>query len=909
MILQFISLSGWRCFLDEILIGQFSERLNVVSGPNGIGKSTLFEGLRRALMDSHSVTGQDATAIRPWGRALSPKVSVWFTYGGVQYRMIKQFLEGAFARLERKENGAFRPLAEGRQADERARELLSKNPPGRGFSQPRNWGLAQVLWAPQGEVKLSDLSGDLVSDIRNALGVQVFDRSSGPIEEKIAEHYDRFYTSQGKMKSGKAAPPVVHMRETLEQALQRRRDNLETLQRFEEASKKVEDLRARYRQLTIDAEELANSVKDARQRCDAYRNLKGQIKTRQSEMEKTEAQHKQIKQQMDMILSTEKELQEQKKKLSGLEADLPLKHQELEIREKEAVEAKKSLNSARKEEDVVARAEKDADTARQYADFKEQVSQLSQRIRKIEAAERALSGHKKARAAWVAPDRRTLKAVRKAIQERDDARLLMDAAMITLEIVPAKKGVMEVVAGEEIGPVKLSAGKSVIIKGAPEIVAELKGVARLRASGPAGDIQTHRQKIQEKERKIGELTRPFGTADISLLEELAEKAENLDRQVGEALKELETLLGEDELEGVKRGETQLEANLTGIEKEYPGWKKSLPDKEELKRRAADLKREYSRKVKDAAAIWDGAQQALSEVRGQEQVLLARQEEIRKNIRRLEAQYAEWTQNGETIQERETELKRVLLEWDAGKVTLKELEEKLKDFGDNPEATLKKLEGSQEAIQGTAQKTRDEERTALGSMEGLAAKGSYSALAQAEEEVAQLQEEIRREELRMDAIHLLYDTVNQCRSEAIASVARPVEESATRMLQRIAGRRIGRIKIGETFEPSGVSPEMVDSPVELVNLSGGEQEQLYLATRLALAEVLAKEERQMVVLDDVLTATDSGRLARVMTLLEEAAERLQIIILTCHPERYRVLGDAQFFDLESLVKQAQSVEVG
>jgi DNA repair exonuclease SbcCD ATPase subunit len=901
MILQMIALSGWRCFLEEVAVGPFSEGLNVISGPNGIGKSTLFEAFRRALMDSHSVTGQDVTALRPWGRALSPKVTVWFAHGGVQYRMIKQFLEGAFARLERKENGAFRSLAEGRQADEHARDLISKNPPGRGFSQPRNWGLAQVLWAPQGEMRLNELSGDLVSDIRAALGVQVFGRSSGPVEEKIAECYDRFYTPQGKVKSGKAAPPVVHLRESLEQALQRRRDNLETLQRFEEASKRVEELQALYRQLTIEADELAKSVQDARQRSDEYRNLKSQVETRQSELEKAEAQHKQIKQQIDMIRSTEKEQQEKKNELIGLEADVPLKRQELEIREKEAAEAKKSLDAARKEENVVAGVEKDADTARQYADSKEQLAQLSQRIRKIEAVDRALTAHKKARAALVAPDRRTLKGVRKAIQEKDEARLLMDAAMITLEIVPGKKGVMEVITGEETGQVKLSAGKSAIIKGAPEIVVELKGVARLRASGPAGDIQTHRQTIQEKERKIGELTRPYDTEDISRLEELAEKAETLDRQVGEALKELETLLGEDELEELKREEARLEAILTGIEKEYPVWRKSPPDKEELKRLAADLKWEYIRKVKDTEAVWDGAQQALSAVREQEQVLIARLEDIRKNIRKIEAEYAELTQDEKTLQQRETELNRILLEWDAGKAALKELKEKLKEFGYNPEAVLKKLEGSMEATQGAAQKSRDEERKAMGNLEVLAAKGSYSALAQAEEEVAQFQEEIRREELRMEAIRLLYDTVNQCRSEAISSVARPVEEAATRMLHRIAGRRIGRIKIGETFEPSGVSPEMVDSPVELVNLSGGEQEQLYLATRLALAEVLAKDERQLVVLDDVLTATDSGRLARVMTLLEEAAERLQIIILTCHPERYRVLADAQFFDLESLLK--------
>jgi uncharacterized protein YhaN len=65
----------------------------------------------------------------------------------------------------------------------------------------------------------------------------------------------------------------------------------------------------------------------------------------------------------------------------------------------------------------------------------------------------------------------------------------------------------------------------------------------------------------------------------------------------------------------------------------------------------------------------------------------------------------------------------------------------------------------------------------------------------------------------------------------------------------------------------------------------------------LGEVLAKDERQLVVLDDVLNATDTGRLARLLTVLEEAADCLQIVILTCHPERYRALEAATFFNLQ------------
>jgi len=41
------------------------------------------------------------------------------------------------------------------------------------------------------------------------------------------------------------------------------------------------------------------------------------------------------------------------------------------------------------------------------------------------------------------------------------------------------------------------------------------------------------------------------------------------------------------------------------------------------------------------------------------------------------------------------------------------------------------------------------------------------------------------------------------------------------------------------------------------------------------------------------------------VLEEAAQRLQILILTCHPERYRGLKRAAFFDLESSIASATS----
>jgi DNA repair protein SbcC/Rad50 len=74
-------------------------------------------------------------------------------------------------------------------------------------------------------------------------------------------------------------------------------------------------------------------------------------------------------------------------------------------------------------------------------------------------------------------------------------------------------------------------------------------------------------------------------------------------------------------------------------------------------------------------------------------------------------------------------------------------------------------------------------------------------------------------------------------------------------------------------------------------------------RLALADLLFRTDRELVVLDDALTFTDSGRFARILGILDEAAARFQMLILTCHPERYSGLSEACFIDLE---KTAESV---
>ncbi len=183
------------------------------------------------------------------------------------------------------------------------------------------------------------------------------------------------------------------------------------------------------------------------------------------------------------------------------------------------------------------------------------------------------------------------------------------------------------------------------------------------------------------------------------------------------------------------------------------------------------------------------------------------------------------------------------------------------------------------------------------------------MATAEEQIGRLAAEIARQQLQIDAIRLLYETLKECKREMLDSVLDPVRMRANRTLERIVGGQFKEIQFDESMLPAGIAPTSTDESISLDALSGGEREQLYFAVRLALADVAFQEERQLVVLDDVFIYTDSARLARIATILDEAADRFQIVLLTCHPERYRGLPNAKFFDLEAIVRNGSSATVG
>jgi hypothetical protein len=84
----------------------------------------------------------------------------------------------------------------------------------------------------------------------------------------------------------------------------------------------------------------------------------------------------------------------------------------------------------------------------------------------------------------------------------------------------------------------------------------------------------------------------------------------------------------------------------------------------------------------------------------------------------------------------------------------------------------------------------------------------------------------------------------------------------------------------------------DAAGDFGSLSFGAREQLGVISRLAYADLLREAGRPtLIILDDALVHSDAGRLASMKRVLYDAAQRHQVLLFTCHAERWRDMGVA------------------
>lgn len=899
MILHSITVENWRCLVGKTIVGPFSEGLNILYAPNATGKSTLFEALRCALMDNHGTQGKDVQQLRPWGRELSPRVIVEFSAKGCRYRVRKRFLDRPESLLERMEEEVYRPLAEGPKADSVTRELFSPKAPKSGMSRPEHWGIQQVLWTPQGKLELDGLSGDLLASIRQALSIQVVDSGIRAVEERLKARYGTYFTPTGRLRTGNGASPLPGLEDSIRAKERELESKRLEYRETESLSMRVKALVSRLEELRSEVQRSNEDLKVIEKKAAEYNSHLGELEKAEAEAKAAESEYLRLKALLGQVSDIRGEIGEIGEKVMSLRSSLPGLEEELKICSGKLEKKKAEFAEARKAKEdgeaLLARARE----GRRLVFLQEKIRKESETLEQAYRAKEELERAESEGAGRLFPGLVEIQKIRKAFEILEEARIRHDASMITLEITPEAPFRAQVDSGETPGPVTLESGATTRMQGAPEVCLEVEFFGKIRAFGPCERADEVGTTFEEARTSLIEMTEPYGTSGRKELEDLYETGSELARRSENEKTRLAAILGRDSLESLEESRTRGQKDAESIFEHFPEWKENPHDPTELEKEALAETAAAAEKITTAETARDTAQamaaekdRELERERHTLQSLEDRRKNLEEKLRKLEA-------DGKSPEERQTELSQFFQRWDSFRTKAGEYRKLLAAFEGDPVETLRKAQETDKrrstALQD-AQMDLAREETRL---EIASGKGLYTVIADLEEEFEELRRMYRAEKVTADSIGLLWDTFGACRQELAETVNRVVEEKASEMVGRIAGSRKGRLVLDEGMAPSAFVPEETGESVDVRTLSGGEREQVHFAVRLALAGAAGSGERQLLVLDDILMATDSLRFPRILEILEETAENLQVLILTCQPDRFLPLAGASRFNLEVL----------
>ena len=901
MILHRLEVGGFRCFSSKVAFSLDPEQINILHGKNGSGKSSLLWALIRGLLDTHRAGGKSVEALRPWGTDLGPTVVVDFEHEGKCYRLEKNFLENRSAHLSEQQGNKLKPLAHNEKAEERVREILLSEAPTVGLTKPEKWGLARVLWCPQEHLFVDGFAGRVLGNIQELLGKQAMNQDAVALQNRIEKLYLEYWTSQGKPKGGKDAPFWMKRQgdlPKLEEALADSTRELEELHAAQEAAQTFHDERAKTQSRL---EESQNAVAELQARVAEFMPLVekcGKLKA-QCDAKRTEAGA------LDGVIKQIAELRGKEEctgvRLAELDQairDSSQKEDGLQRLFEKVEEVLKSLEGGDLQVSSLGQLLEEAE---KYNAGRQQLFEMQSRLQQVLQAEEEIQRNKEDLSGLVAPDDATLSTLDQLATKRVQLQTQLDGALLHVHLKPSTDRSMEILQGFPLGTHQLTVGGDVHVSGSPVIELMIEGFGLMEVTGPASSAAELEQRLAQVTRQIGETTARFGTANVAELKKRHQRAVVLEAQTTGVVKARQQLLGGQTTETLQEAIAQLRQQTATTEESHPSWKDGPPDVAAIRQQLEGATQTFQQRRSEARDEWKRLQTELGTARTaraaneRERGQLSKQSgEGRESLLRLRA-------DGLSDVERLQRFKDLSVEAVGLDERYKEEVSHLQRLGGDPRPILEQAQKQQETATQAFQKNDRALHEHRGTLKKLLDRAPYERSAHLEEEIGEIREEIGRDKLRADALRLIRETISKCEEEATAGVAGPISERASKLLHRIAGVRMGSISLSDELAPWAVEPAEAEGAIDLEDLSGGEREQVYVAVRLALAELLTKDagRRELVVLDDVLTFTDDERLKRVLTILEEMRTHAQFLILTCHPDRYKPLKGANFIDVQQL----------
>ena len=157
---------------------------------------------------------------------------------------------------------------------------------------------------------------------------------------------------------------------------------------------------------------------------------------------------------------------------------------------------------------------------------------------------------------------------------------------------------------------------------------------------------------------------------------------------------------------------------------------------------------------------------------------------------------------------------------------------------------------------------------------------YDNLGEQLAELDEINEQSREYEMKRQAVQMAAEHLEQLSGAMRGYLKRDLNEKASAIIREITGGKYTKLVTDEKLHVSLVTDEKL---VEIEQVSRGTVEQIYLALRMAVGELLCEEEMP-VILDDVFAYYDEERMLQTLKWLK--AHKKQVLCLPVRREKNR-----------------------
>ncbi len=862
MILRSIQVRHWGA-LESFGVA-LEPGANLLHGPNGSGKSSLVGAICRGLFDRHDSRAAELLTVRPWGTCLAPAVTLEFETQGEIYRLHKQFLDEPSCQLERQQPSGWRLLAEGKQADRAILELLEAPGSKSGASRPRDRGISQLLWALQGDVGMPPtLTGETGYALRQSAGQLLESPASRRVAERIEAAYQATFRANGSLR--KSAGPSQLRSELIQ--LTARRESLSGLlddwagrrERLAFVEQAVAEARTVLVRLCSEHEQAAQVLSQA----ETHRQRR-----READLayEAAAANWRELSERARAIGQRRATVAETGAQLVRLQASLVSGESE-QVRQQALVEtSRERAIRLRRRWGLIRDQLRETEVRGERRSMEERMRSLSGRIERTSELSAWLQARRHERELLHVPPAE----VRQRLSE------LTALAAIRLTFTADSRMTLSCDVDGEVREVMLEPDQQHELRPSGRAELILPGVGRVEVSTAERD-------------QLATLALQYGGRTPEELMEAVERHQVLSREIDQLEAELRGL--------TPGGPLALNEELVRLQGEMvrlPESKASaLPlDPGVTAEDVSCAEREFDEADKahgDSAEALAGVAADVSALRAQVCAAERASSQLGTELERL-------TGDGLSDVERQEAVTAAQGQLAAAERLRQELEEAREQVEGIPNRRVAELDRSIAAKQSEIAAREAEVNRLRGALATISEDEAAEQLPALEARMHEIERRLERETLRADGLRLLYRRYLEEREASIESVLDPIAENVIADLADL-GQPLRRLAFDRDLGLDGLEVER-GVPVGPVALSHGTWIQLVTLIRLNLGELLSTREPQLVILDDTLVHSDAERMARMLPRVARAAERLQILLVTCHPASYDSLA-ANRVDLAEL----------